>query len=196
MTSVIHGRYATPSDDLEYEFDATWHEGAEGLTWNASVRVKRPWACGLYPTGILPVTNVPIAKALVRSAVHSAVERCLAGGERCAAAPPLWKPIASAVAMESRESIERLDSRPFNSMNRERLLMAKERRTQWRFHYTSTNTWTWEAVHPMGEVVRSSGEMSSLAECIADATANGYAPRPGGNERRDARSRIDALLPA
>jgi hypothetical protein len=196
MKTKILACYNAPSDDGEYEFDATWHESAEGLTWKASVRVKRPTACEIHPTGIIPVTNVPIAEALVRSAVASATERYLAGGERRAAAPVCATPMAPAFAPESRESFVRRDLGCFGPMSDVRPVVTRERRTQWHFHYTPANTWSWEAVCPMGQEVRSAGEMSSLADCIADATANGYAPRPGGRERREARSRGDALLSA
>lgn len=70
----FHGTYHA-SDNLDYEYDATWTEHAAGLLWSATiVRDRRVLAHpnGLMP-GITPDRGEP--QSLVRNAIHEAIER-------------------------------------------------------------------------------------------------------------------------
>ena len=71
--------------------------------------------------------------------------------------------------------------------------MSTERRTRWRFRFSSSNTWRWNAAEPSGALRVSRDEFGTLADCVADAIAHGYVPRPGEIERREISSRKDLL---
>lgn len=72
--------------------------------------------------------------------------------------------------------------------------MSTERRTRWGFRFSSSNTWRWNATDPSGVVRMSEEAFRTLAECVSDAIAQGYVPRPGALERRETAARKDALV--
>ena len=59
-----------------------------------------------------------------------------------------------------------------------------ERRTQWNFLIGDDGSWSWKAVTPEGAETVSAGSFSTLKDCTADATANGYVVWKSENERR------------
>lgn len=68
---LIYGHYTSPGDATEYEYDATWHIGQFGLTWNATVHTpgQRP----SYPTGTMTGTDPGAGESLVRAAIANAI---------------------------------------------------------------------------------------------------------------------------
>jgi hypothetical protein len=61
-----------------------------------------------------------------------------------------------------------------------------ERRKQWRFLLAEDGTWRWEAIHPDGTESASARSFSTLKDCTADATQNGYIVCKPEEERRRA----------
>ena len=59
-----------------------------------------------------------------------------------------------------------------------------EKRSTWSFT-TSGGRWVWSVVRPGGDRKRSETVFGSLAECIADATREGYVPLKPLVDRRE-----------
>ena len=62
--------------------------------------------------------------------------------------------------------------------------MAMEKRRQWSFRMTRTNTWSWHSIAADGVETASKDEFDTLADCIVDAKEHGYVVVIGKEERR------------
>ena len=59
-----------------------------------------------------------------------------------------------------------------------------EKRTEWSFRMSKSNTWTWRAVDAEKRETHSAREFETLAECIVNAKQHGYIVWTAAEERR------------
>lgn len=69
--SRIHG-HCKALDQIEYEYEATWHRFPEWLTWNASVysAEQPPW----HPAGMMSGAGAAADESMVRIAINIAIQ--------------------------------------------------------------------------------------------------------------------------
>ena len=67
--------------------------------------------------------------------------------------------------------------------------MQMEKRKQWSFRMTKTNTWSWRAVDVDSTETLSTAEFDTLAECIVNAKQHGYVVFTAAEERRTRETR-------
>jgi hypothetical protein len=69
----IYGHYTSPDEGVQYEYDAAWRQGSDGLTWNATLRAEGQLP--LYPTGSIEGAEGATVESLVHTAIAGAIER-------------------------------------------------------------------------------------------------------------------------
>ncbi|MGZ5161917.1 MAG: hypothetical protein ACXWIT_15435 [Burkholderiales bacterium] len=79
-------------------------------------------------------------------------------------------------------------------MRRKRL--PAEKRSDWTFLTVDDGSWVWHVTHADGSKATSKRHFSTVKECVADATRNGYVAWIPEAERRSDRSKRNSLQPS